>query len=141
MAFKEMWSNFALFGLFVFAMFSFIVLFENNNNISDPLVSNTIFNNTYNNLRGNLSSFEEETERQKEIFENTNPVIAFGALIIDTIVSSAKIFLGMISGIFGILVILPATFLSIDPIIIGLIESILIVAIVLVAWKLYRVGE
>lgn len=140
MDFPKMWTTFALIGVFVFAFLGFIIQFENDNSVTDSILGNQIINNTYSGLSNNLSSFDSRSQSQRSTFEQENPTDSFGELVIFAIVGAGKTFGGMIVGIFNILIVLPATILGVDPVIIGVLGSMVIVGIIFALWRVYKAG-
>lgn len=138
--FKDLWITFAIIGLVLFCIIAFVVQFQTDNNQDESILDNPIINKTYGSLGSNLSSFSGITQGQKDNFEAEVPTSSFGSLVIFSIVSSGKILNGMITGIYNILIVLPAQILGINEIIIGVFSSILIVSIILLIWRLIKNG-
>lgn len=137
--FKDIFVTFALVGLFVFAMLSFVYITQQDNNV-DTILENDLMNRTYQGLNTNLSAFRSDSQTQRENFESDVPTAGFGSLLIFSIVSAGKVFTGMIVAVFNLIVVLPATFLGISPIVMSVLSSILITLIVLGLWRLYKLG-
>lgn len=139
-SFRETFVTFALIGLFLFAGISFIVVTQRDNDVEKTILENEIINRTFEKLETNLSGFRSQTQTQKESFESEIPERGFGSLIIFSIIGVGQRFTGMIIAVFNILIVLPASLLGISPVAIGILTSILIVSLVLLIWRVYRVG-
>jgi len=141
MEFRKVWISFVLIGLFVFALLSFIVQFQSDNEQEENILGNSIINETFKNLETNLSNFSSTSQSQKDNFESEVPSTSFGSLIIFSIVSSGKIFSGLLIGIYNILIILPASIFGVSQVVIGVASSVLVFSIILLLWRLYKTGE
>lgn len=138
--FHELFINFMIVGLVILSMFSFSVIFQHDNNVEDPFIEDTLMNNTYHNLYDNLDSLSESSQAQKTLFESENPTSGFGTILLFSIVSSGKVFNGMIIGVFNILIKLPVVVLGIDPVIVSVISTMLILTIIIYLWVVYKLG-
>ena len=141
--FKDMWVSFALVGLMVFGIFAFVINFQIENGISNTILNDSTSNisDTYYSLNETMSEYEQTARLQKQAFDSDSPLYGIGVLVFNTILSSGKIFGGMIISIFNIIIVLPLKYLGIPPIVTGIIGAILIVVITLKLWNLYKVGN
>jgi len=139
-SFQELFSNFMLIGLVVLSMFAFGVFFQEENNVETPFIENTLMNNTYHSLYTNLNSLRDESQAQKTLFESENPTGGFGTILLFSIVSSGKVFNGMVVGIFNTLIKLPVVILGIDPVIVSVLSTLLILTIIIGLWIVYKLG-
>lgn len=138
--FITLFTNFMLIGLVVFSLLAFGVLFQGENKIANPFIENTIMSSTYASLNSSLASLSKESQAQKTLFESENPTGGFGTILLFSIVSTGKIFNGMVIGLFNTLVRLPITILGVDPIIISVLSTILILTIIIGLWVVYKLG-
>lgn len=140
MGFQKLWVDMALFGLFVFAFFSFAFNLQADNQVSgvETLQEDPLLNKTFGDLNTQLGEVEEKTKTQKEAFEQENPLSGFGELIFLTIISVGKIFNGIIIGIYNVLIVFPANVLGIDDTVVGIVGGILIVVVIITLYLLYR---
>lgn len=138
--FQDLFSNFMLIGLVVLSMFAFGVFFQQENNVDNPFIENTLMNNTYHSLYTNLNSLRDESQAQKTLFESENPTGGFGTILLFSIVSSGKVFNGMVVGIFNTLIKLPVVILGIDPVIVSVLSTLLILTIIIGLWVVYKLG-
>lgn len=140
MEFRKLWLDFVMIAIVVFALMSFVVQLEVDNG-ETSILENEVFNRSYQALQTNLTSFSDTTQGQKENFEADPPTLSFGALVVIAIVSAGQIFSGMLISLYNIFIVLPSTFLGIPQIVVSVLSSILVVTIILLLWRLYKVGE
>ena len=138
--FMELFSSFMLIGLAVLSMFAFGIGFQEENNAPDQFIDNSLMNSTYGNLRTQLGELRDESQAQKTLFESENPTSGFGTILLFSIVSSGKVFNGMVVGVFNTIIKLPVVFLGLDPIIISVLSALLILTIIIGLWRLYKLG-
>lgn len=139
-SFTDLFNNFMLIGLVVLSMFAFGVFFQQENNVDTPFIENTLMNNTYHSLYTDLNSLRDESQAQKTLFESENPTSGFGTILLFSIVSSGKVFNGMIVGVFNTLIKLPVVILGIDPVIVSVLSTLLILTIIIGLWVVYKLG-
>ncbi len=137
---REVFVTFALIGIFVFAGISFIVQTQLDNDVENTILENKVINKTFTDFETDLSEFRTESQTQKDSFESEDPAPGFGSLIIFSIVGVGKTFSGMTLGVYNIFIVLPASILGVPPIVIGVLTTILIISLILLAWRVYRVG-
>ena len=138
--FFDLFVNFMLVGLVVLSMFAFGVFFQEENGAEDPFMDNSLMNSTYSQLRTNLGGLSEQSQAQKTLFESENPTSGFGTILLFSIVSTGKVFNSMIIGVFNTLIKLPVVFLGLEPIIVSVISTILILTIIIGLWIVYKLG-
>ena len=133
--------TFALIGLFIFAMISFIVTTQQDNDVSETILENPVINKTYTKLETNLSGLESQTQAQRANFSSEIPERGFGTLIIFSIVPVLQKFLALIVGVYNVIIVLPASIIGISPVVFSVLSSILIVSLILFVWSAIRVGR
>ncbi len=138
--FIDLFFKFMFIGLVVLSLFSFIVLFQSENNVSNQFADNDLINSTFTDLQTNLGGFEDDSQRIKDAFDKENPVAGFGSLLFFSIPAAGRTFNGMIITVFNILVALPVVFLGLDPIMVSVISTVLIIVIILGLWAVYKLG-
>lgn len=138
--FYELFTNFMLIGLVVLSMFAFGVFFQDENGVDNKFIDNTIMNSTYHSLYEDLNSLSDESQAQKTLFESENPTSGFGTILLFSIVSSGKVFNGMIVGVFNTIIKLPVVVLGIDPVVVSVISTMLILTIIIGLWIIYKLG-
>lgn len=138
--FQELFINFMIIGLVVVSLFAFMVSFQEENDVSEKVIENSLMNETYGNLRIDLGNLRNESQAQKTLFESENPTGGFGTILLFSIVSSGKVFNGMVIGLFNTIIKLPVVFLGLDPIIVSVLSTMLILTIIIALWVLYKLG-
>ena len=103
-------------------------------------MENSLMNDTYGKLRTDLGGLRDKSQAQKTLFESENPTSGFGTILLFSIVSTGKVFNGMIIGTFNTLIKLPIVFLGLDPIIVSIISTMLILTIIIGLWVVYKLG-
>lgn len=138
--FGDLFINFMFIGMAVLSLFALGVFMQEENNVDEPFIENTIMNSTYSSLKDDLDGLSEEGQAQKTLFESENPTSGFGTILLFSIVSTGKVFNGMVVGVFNTIIKLPIVVLGLDPIIISVISTMLIISIILSLWVLYKLG-
>ncbi len=138
--FIDLFTNFMLIGLVVFSMFAFTSFFQEENEVENQFMENSLMSSTFANLNSSLSGLSEQSQAQKTLFESENPTSGFGTILLFSIVSTGKIFNGMVIGLFNTLIRLPVTILGVDPIVISVLSTILILTIIIGLWIVYKLG-
>lgn len=139
MNFYELFFTFMVVGLVVVGIFGFTIGVQHDNNV-EGITSNSLINNSYNSLYSNLSTFNNKSQTQKDLFESENPTVGFGSLILFSIVSAGKVFNSMIIGVFNIVIRLPVTILGLDPVLVSVISTMLLLTVIIGLWVLYKLG-
>lgn len=140
MNFSDLFTNFAFIGLMIVGVLGFIITSQTDNGITNGVNNNTLINGSFSNLRSNLTSFSEDAQNQKDLFESENPTAGFGEIILFSIVSGGKVFNSMIIGVWNILIRFPVIILGLDPAIIGVMSTLLIFTIIIGLWIIYKLG-
>lgn len=138
--FKSTFILYSSIGLFVIAAISFTSLLVTENNVDNDILTNDQLNSTFGDLLAEFNSSQSDLQVQKNSFDSEIPERGFGSLIIFSIVGVTQQFGNVVTGIYNVVVVLPASFLGIPKVILDVLGSILIVTIVLLAWRVYRVG-
>jgi hypothetical protein len=138
MDFKKTFIAFALFGLIIFGMLSFIINFQADNSSLERITDNQIINNTYYGLYSNLSNGENMAKEQNLIFGSVTPTESYGEVQIDSVVSPTKAFKSMILGVYNILIKLPSQILGISPVVTSVLSAILIMILIIGIWAIWK---
>jgi hypothetical protein len=138
MDFKKLFVSFALLGIIIFGMMSFIIKFQTDNNSPERLTDNQIINNTYNSLFSNLSSSGDTANIQNQIFGNVTPTQQYGEVEITSVVSPTSAFKSIMLGTYNILIKLPSEILGISPVVTAILNAILILMIIIGIWAIYK---
>lgn len=140
--FLELFVTFMFLGLAVFGIFAYVIGFQQANGTSQQMITDPYYgkylNSTYNALYGNLSTTRDKSQTQKQVFESENPTGGVGGLLLFSIVSVGKVFNGMVIGVYNSVIVLPAVVLQLDPVVIGVMTSLLLITIIITAWSLYK---
>lgn len=138
--FEETFTTFALLALFVISFFAFIIIVQAENHAEDPIVNDPLLNLTYSTISENVAQNVNKTEANYLSFNEENPTIDAGSIVLSTIISGGKIFSSMILGTWNTLIGFPARVLGIDERIVGIIFTILIIGLIIGLWILVRFG-
>lgn len=138
--FYNTFINFMLIGLFVFGMLAFIIGVQDENNVDNQIINDESINDSYYDLSTDLKGYRDKSQSQKSLFESETPTGGFGTILLFSILSVGKVFNGMIMGVFNVLIKLPVTFLGLDPIIVSILSTILILTIIIGLWAVYKLG-
>lgn len=138
--FEELFINFALGTLLIVSIFAFGISLQADNNASESITDNALLNSSFGQLQEDLGGMRDKTQTQRELFEEETPTTGFGSLILFSIVSSGKVFTGVIAGTFNVLIKLPIVLFGVDPIVSAVLSSILGVMIIFGLWFVYKLG-
>ena len=138
--FYDLFINWMLIGLVVLSMFAFGIFFQQDNSVEEPFIDNSLMNETYNKLQTDLGELRDQSQAQKTLFESENPTSGFGTILLFSIVSTGKVFNSMIIGTFNTLIKLPVVILGLDPVIISVLSTMLILTIIIGLWIVYKLG-
>jgi hypothetical protein len=139
--FKEFLVSFAVIGLFIFAILTFAVNFQLENQTSIGLMTDSRMNDTYNDINENLNDLNLEAIKQMNNTENAELEQGVDYFSIASIWGSFKKFASNIKGVSNILGNSMRNYIGIDPLVIAFIFSIVLISLVFLGWKLLRVGE
>ncbi len=125
----------------MFTTIAFIATSQNDNGVDNTILENPLINSTFIKLGQNLTILENNTQTQRGNFESEIPERGFGSLIIFSIVGITQKFTGLLIGIYNIFIVLPSSILGVSQVVTSAISSILIVSLVLLGWRVYRIGS
>ena len=140
-SFRETFITFGIISLFVFSMISFVVILQEEEESSSSILENDLINKTFVNLGGNITQQESDSNISKSAFESEIPEKGFGSLIVFSIVGVAQTFTSMITTTYNIIIVLPITVLGVPGQIAKILGSILMMTLIFLAWRVYRVGS
>ncbi len=142
MGLKELFVTFALIGIFILCMVNFGVQIARDNEATNSILDNEQINASFKSgLESDLSSFRDQSEAERDVFEEDNPKVGAGFFMLDAVMGAGKIFTGMIVGVFNLIILPLESIIGIPSAVIGVIISILIVSLVLLAWRVYKSGS
>ncbi len=138
MDFKEIVSTMLFFSLLVFCVLSFVINTQDANNSPEKIIENSLINETFNTLGGNLSGAQLEAQTSSDIFGEITPEQEIGVLDVTSVISPTRIFKTVTVGLFNSLILLPSQILGIDPIVFSSISSILLLLIIIGIWAIWK---
>jgi len=125
MAIKKLFISFAMVGLFVFAMMSFIVTTQQNNEMDETILSNPTLNKSYFNIEGNISNYKDDGQEQSLLQDEDDPLTEGGNLLFTSITGSGRVIKGMVSGVYNALIGIPSKLLGLPAIVVSVFTGIL----------------
>jgi hypothetical protein len=105
------------------------------------LLQNAKINSSYNSFFGNLSNVQTTANESKTAFEKESPSFTAGFLLFGSIIDFVKKITSSFIAIFGIFFDLLSSVTGIPSVVIGVISAIVIISLIFMAWKVYKVGE
>lgn len=141
MEFQKLATTAVMIGIVILCTMGFIVSFQTENNVSTPIGSNPLFNKTFGNLSQNLELYKTQANGSKTAFDTENPTTGIDSLLFKSIISAGKIFNNIIGGVYTVIVVLPSVALGIPTSIMSAIAILLIIAILLGLWSVYKAGR
>lgn len=138
--FQEIFTNFSIAALMVFALLSFTFIIQSENNAPKPLASDPLVNGTYVNLNTSLSDLETTSNTQYDAFSSETPATGLGAIVLFAIVSVGKNFGNIVFSIFALIIKIPLIVLGIEPTITSMIISVITIIVVIALWVVYKFG-
>ncbi len=132
-------GKFSIAALLMLSLFSFLVITQSENDASDPLINNSIFNDSFTNLVVEVEASTSEAEEKYDVFNSEEPKSAL-SIILTSVVSIGKTFSNIAFGVFGALIKLPLAVLGIPATGYNLILMWLIIGIIVAVWLLYKLG-
>ena len=138
MKFKNIFISFALLGIVIYGMMSFIITIQDKNSAPEMITSNPLINQTYASLTASLNDSQNVGNEQNSIFGQIKPTESYGEVEIDSIVAPTKAFKAIVLGIYNVLIKLPSSILGISEIVTGVISAILIMLLILGIWAVWK---
>jgi hypothetical protein len=128
-----------LVGLFSISFLYFILIVSQDND-SVGLINDKTLNKTFYSLNSSLSGIQAKTESEYNATA-TEPISAgFGSIILFSIRNAGTVFGGSVTSIIKPLLIFSQETLGIPPVVLGIISAIIIVSLIFLGWKMYRLG-
>lgn len=135
---KTIYTNMVMAALLIFAMMSFALIMQNDNNAPEKLLDNELINQTYGDLFVNLSTNQENTQTSNDVFGNFTPNENLGVWEVTPIVSPTRGFKTLTVGFYNILVQLPMKVMGVSPIVASVISGILIFLLIIGVWGIWK---
>jgi hypothetical protein len=139
--FKGTFITFIIVGLFVFAMISGVVIFERSNGISDGIINNSVINKTYVDLNDKISSGESDINNQNTVQDEESPSVSSGDFNLFSIIGLSKTAKGIVVGVYNTIIVIPSRLLGVPQVVISVLTIILVISLILLAWRLIKIGE
>ncbi len=136
--FREVFIRLMVVSVIMVSMFSWVIITQLENDPTNLITNNTLINSSYGELIGTLSGAESTAATASTNFGSITPSESFGILSISSIVSPTRLFRGLIVGPYNVLIILPAQFLGVPIIIIGILNAILTLLLILGIWAIWK---
>ena len=147
MGIKGIAISLLLAGVFAFAMISFGIQFANDNNTNVSIIQDSTINSTFAELNTNLSSALGGNTQQKEQFEKDEPIVGSESLLLTSIVGAWKVFITVPTAIWNLSFgLMYSKVFGGDPnsgfaVVFQVFGAILVIVIILGAWRLVKGGE
>lgn len=138
--FEKLFFSLIFIGLMVFGILQFSFSFQDENAVGNKLINNSLMNNTYVTLQNDLGSLRDDAQEQKDLFEQEDATSGFGSILLFSIIGVGKTFNSMVVGVSNTVLQLPVTFLGLDPVVVSVLTTLLIIVIILGLWRLYKLG-
>lgn len=138
--FEDLTGKFILSAILLISVFFFIATIQSVNNSTDPLINNNIFNESFGSILATTDSATSSAEEKYDVFNSEEPKSSALSIVLFAIVSVGKAFSQIIMGFFTALIKLPLIVLGIPETVYGLILTWLVLAIIVGAWLLYKLG-
>lgn len=129
----------AISALFTLAVFSFVIITQQQNNTEYLITNNSIINRSYGNLYGNVSNAQTTGDTAFVPFAgNQTPTTSYGIVEVNLVVSPVRIFTSFLIGTWNVLIELPQKILGVPPVVAGIINALLFLVLILGTWALLR---
>lgn len=138
MSFKDIFIKMMVVGVLFLSIMSWIIITQVDNNPEYLITNNTLINDSYGNLISSLGGTQAQTEKASGTFANSTPSSTLGFVTVTSIVSPTRIFKGLITGTYIILIALPSAFLGVPEVIVAVINAILTLLIILGIWFIWK---
>jgi len=131
-----------LIGLFMYAMISFGAQLAIDNEANQSILDHDSINDSFRGLDTQLGNAQDQAQSQRVGFEGENiEDERSDSLLFLSIVSAARVFTSMLINIYNLTFGLASETLGINPVIIGVFSAILLIVLLLMAWRLIKTGE
>lgn len=139
MSLNKTLTSFTLLGLFVFAMIAFTIQTQENNDVTDTILNDDVFNSTYTNLGTDLD-FRSTAQNQSDAQDLDKKTADDGSLIFESITETNTVGKGIIIGVFSTFIKIPAAIGIPGEVVIAL-TGLLGLILVLLVWRTIKAGE
>jgi len=132
--------GFLIVGLFVIAIINGAYYFSLDNGLNSSIMNDSVYGDAFNDMTVELTNAREEAAEQKNASEQETITVGQDSLLLGSINTARKVASGSFLGVYNIIAITAKRYLGIDPIVLNTISAILIFMVILLAWRLIRVG-
>jgi len=140
--FKSLIITALIIGTFVFAFINFGYHFAQDNSTNISIIQNSKINESFKNISTELEATSANAiESQRKGFFSDIPLFGEITIVLKSIVGVGKIFGEVIINMWKLILGLIKDTLGISPIITKVISSVIIISVVLLAWRVYRAGS
>ena len=124
----------------VLALFSIVLIVQNDNSASQPLIEDKLFNSTFGSLNETIGSLQGTSSSKYSLFSEERPVLGFGSIVLFTIVNVVKTFGDVIFLVFTLVIKVPLIVLGVEPTITSMLIAFLTISVVVAMWIVYKFG-
>jgi len=139
--FRSLVIAMVLAGLILFGLINFAIDTAEDNNANQTILENRQINQSYAGLKEDLEKLESQAQEQRKNFEEDTVSTGLGFFILTTIIGGGRVFTGLTIGIFNTITEPLSSVLGIPVAVLGVFSFILLITLMLLAWRLYKQGE
>lgn len=141
MSFKEYAVGFVLIGVFTLALLVFGIQIANENDAQQNINQDPRIATLYYSINSSLGLAYNYANDSKASFEQDNGFLSFGSLVFNSIVGVGITITKIPILIYDAVMLFLSDVLGIPPIIINSGLAIILITIVLLLWRVYRIGS
>lgn len=139
--FKDYVVSAIIIGIFIFAFFGFGIQLANENNLNNTLLNNKAINESYTDIESELNStVGSVTDQQGGFFEGI-VILEDIEMFLTSIVGGTKTFFNVMTGFYNLFLDLIEKTIGIPSLISNIILAIMILIMILAAWRVYKAGS
>lgn len=138
--FKPLMIGALLAAIYFVSIVSFMGIMADNTNSSINIQDNPAVNLTFGNVTLNLTNTQTLALNQSQSQDSNKPIALFDFLF-ESIIGAGKVFKGIISGLYNIFFGFIASQLGIPDVIMYSMSAIVLILLILFAWRLWKTGQ
>ena len=142
--FSQLVISAILIGMFTFSLIISGVIMQGDNNITESILQDPANNKTFNDLRANLSSQQGISQTQLEGFDTEAPEIGTNVFLFSSIVKAVKTLTSSLNLLYNVVFNLILVKLGLGSgaglVLFGGLLAILLVTILFLAYKVFKIG-
>ncbi len=127
--------------LILLPLMTFIVTIQDNNNSSQQVSDNNIFNESFGELTGVIENATVEAGEKYDVFNQETPKSGVVSIVLFGIVSVGKTFSNIIFGFLLAIIKLPLVVFGVPSTIYNLVITWLTIVVIVSVWLLYKFGS